>query len=114
MTKDEAIKFLKMMREAIDRFAERGHDRTSFTVDNDRSEALDMAIEALSEQKWTPCCERLPKNVKEVLVCFQNGWIDIASYRANRICWKLDGDFANCGDIVAWMPLPKPYERREI
>ena len=48
MTREEAIHFLKMMREVVDKFEEFGHDKSSFVIENDKAEAIDMAISALS------------------------------------------------------------------
>ena len=90
--------------------------------------ALNMAIEALKFQEvydvtikavnkyydehhaqilsWTPCSERLPDDGEEYLVtvqcdghsivdidqCFSYGWDDYGA------------------DVIAWMPLPTPYQ----
>ena len=91
-------------------------------------QAVDMAIEALRFQEvydvtinavskyydehhaqilsWTPCSERLPDDGEEYLVtvqcdghsivdidqCFSYGWDDYGA------------------DVIAWMPLPTPYQ----
>ena len=50
--------------------------------------------------RWIPVTERLPENGNRVLVCFINGHIDII-------------EFSEVGEkrhILAWMPLPDPYE----
>jgi hypothetical protein len=63
-----------------------------------------------AQQRWIPCSERLPE-VKQIVLksCREFGWngteylsVSIGIYDTND------------GNIVAWMPLPKPYraERR--
>ena len=48
MTREEAIKFLKLMRKAVSNFEEYGHDKASMVIECDKAEAIDMAIESLS------------------------------------------------------------------
>lgn len=48
MTREEAVKFLKLMRKAVSYFEEYGHDKASMVIECDKAEAIDMAIEALS------------------------------------------------------------------
>ena len=65
-----------------------------------------------AQPQWIPCSERLPEEEEDVLVCSEDGDIDIA-------CWMYEQwtDEPNiewwCGeyrvDAVAWMPFPKPY-----
>ena len=62
-------------------------------------------------QEWIPCSERLPKENTEVLMSLEWG-IDIGECR--------DGDWHSewinhydDGNVLAWMPLPKPYGERE-
>ena len=47
MTREEAIKFLTLMRKAVSNFEEYGHDKASMVIECDKAEAIDMAIEAL-------------------------------------------------------------------
>ena len=99
--------------------------------------AYEMAIEALSEDKWIPIQyheitekEReengypkdwvyfldcvMPQDEQEILVQTKNGEVRW------DVCYEEDGFILDSGwdwidDIVAWMPLPKPYraEKRE-
>ena len=73
-----------------------------------RSLADTPTIEA--EPKWIPCSERLPNNEDNVLVTAWDyvllAWFD--GERWHEIEYSFDD-----GDVVAWMPLPKPYERKE-
>lgn len=78
-------------------------------------EALDMAIEALKERlksEWIPCSERLPKDGQGVLVTVDDNEFDIKV----GSCIYSDGVFFSALydlDVIAWMPLPKPYGERE-
>lgn len=76
------------------------------------SEALDMAISALSENKgeWIPVTERLPKNDKDVLV-YDDSDIFVAWYSKKIRGWgSLDERFDEYTPIIAWQPLPEPYK----
>lgn len=97
--------------------------------------AYEMAIEALSEDKWIPIQyheiteeEReengypkdwvyfldcvMPQDEQEILVQTKNGEVRW------DVCYEEDGFILDSGwdwidDIVAWQPLPKPYEAEE-
>ena len=72
--------------------------------------ALDMAIEALEqESKWISVSERLPKPYEQVLRTVKSiGWNGTSNIYVDlgTIC-PIDTD------VIAWMPLPKPYEPQE-
>lgn len=68
-------------------------------------------------QRWIPCSERLPEDDTLMLVNYVDhrpdamdiwiGWHDMENV------WYIDGEahseeFGN--EVVAWMPLPKPWE----
>lgn len=62
--------------------------------------------------KWIPVSEKLPASDEDVLVTngkeMYIGWINPTDK-----CWRVDSEgeyFMN--DIVAWQPLPKPYEEK--
>ena len=86
---------------------------------------------AQPEQKWIPCSERMPEKNGRYLVTrglnacgelwnrvYIINYSDLMGLKSERIWW--DGnvgksDFKRIDDVVAWMPLPKPYaERLEI
>lgn len=73
---------------------------------------------AQSEPRWIPVTEWLPKaNEKD-----ENGfikaylvqdarWMDVARWDGKH--WVAWGYGTVLKDVIAWMPLPKPYERSE-
>lgn len=66
------------------------------------------------EPRWIPVSERLPKKNVEVLATTIWGAVTIAEmFSAND--WLIHEGATNAGadDIVAWMPLPKPYNEVE-
>lgn len=74
------------------------------------------------EPQWIPCSERLPKHDETVLVWYCNeiriGYLtDISETDFSENCvWVLHGSFPFKHDekkVVAWMPLPEPYEAEE-
>ncbi len=107
-----------------------------------REKALDDAIEivnqvaeeykqALNENKqcWIPCSERLPETQEDYIVAikmkyqFEEEWeycVDVATYDLSG-CGYIDGAWNTFNDwyegqeihVIAWQPLPKPYEPKE-
>ena len=87
-----------------------------------KAEDIYKAIESVpSAQQWIPCSERLPSfDFTDVLVCMhdvQHGCEDkyyIASAYVVRGHWEmtLNVDTSDL-EIVAWMPLPKPWKGGE-
>lgn len=79
------------------------------------NEAVEMAVKELKRQRWIPCRDELPKvdgwylaHVKHCL----NGFVTI-----EKVLWKSCKNgghrFYRKGNdcvVVAWMPLPEPYE----
>lgn len=53
---------------------------------------------------WVPAKENLPDKNTCVIACFDDGFIASVEYTNN---WQL---WADSGDVIAWMPLPKPYK----
>ncbi len=57
--------------------------------------------------RWIPCSERLPED-GTYIVCLDDGSVFEYDYISK---WWDDGAWQYCGkDVVAWMPLPKPYK----
>ena len=65
-----------------------------------------------SNDGWIPCSERLPDYFDNVLVCTQSGGKTIASLLHSPIEWK-DIHMYKIENVVAWMPLPSPYEPKK-
>ena len=72
-----------------------------------------------SEPKWIPCSEKLPeKYIGQWLCCTSDGAVMILPYDTpgdgTKECvfykWDDDGYSYQTFDIVAWMPLPKPWK----
>lgn len=84
--------------------------------DNEIVNFLKSIPSAQSEQRWIPCSERLPEeNMTRTLTTihtphkgtnvrsgrFCNGMF----FNDNGDCWK-----ATDKEVIAWMPLPEPYQ----
>jgi hypothetical protein len=87
-------------------------------------QAMGIAIKALEDSRWIPVTERLPDEGEKVLATHLGG-IDTNRQVIEHIyengkftCgWYMDLDINSptfghryMGDVIAWMPLPKPYE----
>ena len=87
------------------------YDDKPYEFDEDGYKALDMAIEALKQNQWIPCSERLPKKDEEVLVYLFGDSPYIAWHDGVNWCTE-DFTVDKDDEPIAWMPLPKAYERR--
>lgn len=94
---------------------------TAFPIDDEpmlTKSCVRMTIQHMptieSEPHWIPCSEQMPPMDKYVLVCTVDG--DITDGQRwdedDDGTWFIFGDSQSTsdGDIVAWMPLPEPYE----
>ena len=67
-------------------------------------------VAELKKSPWIPITERLPEDFDSVFACDRDGYTDIAWGWYVKDKWKWHtGDDVNCDDIIAWIPLPKPY-----
>lgn len=67
---------------------------------------------------WIPCSKNIPEwGTKQYLVCLKNGGIFMAIYSYSgefkEICSLGIRDFAEENPVIAWKPLPEPYEVEE-
>lgn len=72
------------------------------------------AISIINEQpkvgEWIPVEERLPEIFENVLIYTKSGHYHIGAYFEERKRWWLGVYWEDLDFILAWMPLPKPYE----
>ena len=124
MTREEAIKNLKNVRNGFREFT---------GLNEDGEETFRMAIKALKqpEPHWIPCSERWPEDGKECLVSIpcskKNTVVDMASYSTDLYkvdkydfhdkqgvsgWYQLDREYGYLEtlNVTAWMPLPEPYK----
>lgn len=84
---------------------------------------IDAAPTIKPEQQWILCSERLPENNRQVLVYARSVHFALAKYDEMREAdgtykmqwvtfdaWK---PFYKIKEVVAWMPLPEPYQEGE-
>ena len=111
LRKEEAIEWLKQIK---NRYIHGGDER----FDESRKNALDMAIKSLENTRWIPCSERLPEEIMnpitqdyyEYLCTADFGYaIDTRAYKFGGGHWWHGAGIVD-NYVIAWMPLPEPYE----
>ena len=100
-------------------------------------ECMDMLMDMIASSMWIPCSERLPEDIRPVLVTWKNNdpasyyqyivgkhFIGTAHYHRGKWYWyssvteDLLAEYGKCDseefdeaiEAVAWMPLPEPWE----
>lgn len=66
--------------------------------------------------EWIPCSERLPKNIKTVLITIKELEQPILGWYGDKFGWRIvTPEFVNIKDytVIAWMPLPPAYKEGE-
>lgn len=93
-------------------------DGTCSKSGDDLRNLLDDIENLPSAQQWIPVTERFPeKYIGQWLCCTSDGDIMVLPYDTpgdgTKECvfyqWDDDGYFYQTFDVVAWMPLPEPY-----
>ena len=116
------------MNKAFEKILERLEEDARFynsasDVDQNIRSGLIIAKEAVQEvaeeynNGWIPCSEKLPELRQDVLVTVKytgfmgmhGYWIKTGHMEAENDWW---GDCAG-GEVIAWQPLPQPYQKGE-
>ena len=83
------------------------------------AEWLTELQERREADRWIPVSEKLPEYSDNYLVFVDDGYIDIGVYHSDKEEWSLCDahGFYWAKDkrvgIIAWKPLPKPYESED-
>ena len=67
----------------------------------------------VGSNRWIPCSERLPEPIRPVLVTLRNWMNDKYFVRVGRFHtdhWKTDEGIVENSIVIAWQPLPQPYQ----
>lgn len=121
MTREEAnitIDYLKEMQEGY--IEGEGYERHPLP----EWYALDKAIQTIEQTTWIPVSEKLPdfiinNTVSEDVLVFDGVDIRVGEYRKGCYMngagyWRVYGyDLEEYVDVIAWMPLPTPYDPQE-
>lgn len=80
--------------------------------------------EGYTVQKWIPCSEQMPESGEDVIVWFEYfrygeyeclyQTYGIGNYNKNYDDWMVNHETGwDQLRVIAWMPLPEPYEEKE-
>ncbi len=72
------------------------------------NDALTERIEELEGSQWIPCSDRLPEECENVLACADDEEVHIAF--CDYTGWQDAHSYQYIHEVVAWQPLPEPYE----
>jgi hypothetical protein len=119
ITREQAIKALKWFKEyneedycGGDRIQDEYGD-WYYRITEQDFEAFDVAIKALEQEpRWIPTSERLPEEDGEYYATIYD---TDENYQYMDIAELEDGiwQYKDYVKVLAWMPLPKPYEPQE-
>lgn len=110
MTREEMINVLKMVRDLTNSDSDTGEEALTNEFDDILVEALDMAIDALEEQRWTPVNKGLPDAYEDVFVTDFGGGMATVHEDSCGIYEDTGEKFwFSSQNVTAWMPLPKPF-----
>lgn len=93
-----------------DKFGEHDKYENFYELNEDAAQETILAEEVgeLGNPGWIPCSERLPENAMNVIAQFSDGTVTELRYAGNGI---FEGIYEySTRVIIAWMPLPEPYE----
>ena len=109
----------KVFNEIIEKLEEQKSGLTEWAEDEAFKLATDKAIEIVKQEAekynngWIPCSLRLPENISTVILQVKEIEKPTFGWYGNITGWKLtEEDFLKLKDftVVAWQPLPQPYQ----
>lgn len=99
----------KNTKKCINRYGVVGGNAHAIEV----KQCIEIVIQLAEEYNngWIACSERLPEKDMWCLAIFENGNVDKIQYLVtNNWGWNgMRGD----NKVIAWMPLPAPYQKGE-
>jgi hypothetical protein len=123
MTREEREDAIDIIQLILDKYEEDECLVTEMTIGDEDIKAFKMAIEVLEQEpRWIPVSERLPTNEEYIanngLFIVTDGNRTYAEYFDVYNSMKYFGEPTMNGFrvdrcVIAWMPLPKPYEPQE-
>jgi hypothetical protein len=83
------------------------------TTSSKQFEALTIAIEKQEQDRWIPVTERLPEENGTYLACYEDATVLLDWFNGKWFFYRTNPAVEETGTIIAWRPLPEPYEAEE-
>ncbi len=85
--------------------------RENFEIMSKRLIEKENELAAEKEKhRWIPVTERLPEDITDVLVVFDNGEVEIGYHKKNPLAWRVQGEYWRgefYSAITHWKSLPE-------
>ena len=120
-------KLIGRLEEAMERYEDvsffemntNGHT-LDFEYANGKKDGVSEAIEIVKQEAekynngWIPCSERLPEDGETYLVTNAESFGQCHTYKGwydgKHKIWHMEENFERKMNVVAWQPLPQPYQ----
>lgn len=78
-----------------------------------KQDEIIKALEQEPKTEWIPVSEGLPEIHQDVLVSLRSLDVEVGFRAETQPYFYCEGDYVEPQNVLAWMPLPKPYEPQE-
>ena len=117
---EERTSFLSDCTKYGNKDAEQQNKSYSTMMMYEVADLVDDLIEIVKQEAeqynngWIPCSERLPEDGETYLVTNAESFGQCHTYKGwydgKHKIWHMEGNFERKMNVVAWQPLPQPYQ----
>ena len=112
MIVDNISDLTEILRKLSFEYHEQWREEFEFVL-ADAADTIESLYKKQSVNEWIPCSEKLPEANKDVLICFSDGDVHIASRTHEEFSDFIDRECNIFKNVVAWQLLPEPYKSQD-